>query len=57
MAEPVGPASEKNEYGGQSMAIKPPGYYETIFRELDIEIIAEWSYSAYPADQDTTINA
>ena len=39
------------------MAIKPPGYYETIFRELDIEIIAESSYSAYPADQDTTINA
>ena len=39
------------------MAIKPPGYYETIFRELDIEIIAEWTYPAYPADRDTMINA
>ena len=33
------------------MAIKPPGYYETIFRELGIEIIAGWFYPAYPADQ------
>ena len=55
MTEPIGQVSENNDYGGQSMAIKPPGYYETIFRELDIEIVNKWNYLAYPANKDFMI--
>ena len=57
LAEPTGKDTTINYHFGQSMLIRPTHFYENIFKDLGLEIVAKQDYDSYPASKTYYIHA
>ena len=56
LAEPTGDRSTINNFLGQSMVVRPPSFYENIFKDMDLDIVFREDYPSYPADKTRMIH-
>ena len=52
LAEPIGKETTLNNYDGQSLMVRPAEWYETIFRDLGLDIVSKKFYKSYMANDN-----
>ena len=57
LAEPIGNEAILNNHNGQSLLVRPAEWYETLFKDLCLDVISRRDYESYMANKNYEINA